>query len=139
MVEDIEFDDDVMVDPTDNLEDINSGILNSEESVNEEEEKGAKEKKIKGKYMDINEAHYIMGHLGETALRSILNHHGIKAAGTFKNCIGCMKWKGGNKKVSKVDVNPAENLGERLHVDASGPLPLPQGSQEYWLKNQRYI
>jgi hypothetical protein len=58
--------------------------------------------------MDISEAHYRMGHLGETALGSILNHHGIKATGTFKNCISCMKWKGGNKKVSKVDVNPAE-------------------------------
>jgi hypothetical protein len=34
--------------------------------------------------MDINESHYRMGHLGETALRSILNHHGIKTTGTFK-------------------------------------------------------
>jgi transposase InsO family protein len=45
-----------------------------------------------------------------------------------------MKWKGGNKRVSKVDVNPPEYPGERLHVDASGPLPLPQGRQKYWLK-----
>jgi hypothetical protein len=45
-----------------------------------------------------------------------------------------MKWKGGNKRVSKVDVNPAEFPGERLHVDASGLLPLPQRRQEYWLK-----
>jgi transposase InsO family protein len=84
--------------------------------------------------MDINEAHYRMGHLGETALRSILNHHGIKPAVTFKNCISCEKWKGGNKKVSKIDVKPAEYPGERLHANASGPLPLPQGRQEYWLK-----
>jgi hypothetical protein len=70
--------------------------------------KGDKEKKISGKYMDT--------------LRSILNHHGIKAAGTFKNCVSCMKWKGGNKRVSKVDVNLAEYPGERLHVDASGPF-----------------
>jgi hypothetical protein len=39
-----------------------------------------------------------------------------------------------HKRVSKVDVNPPEYPGERLHVDASsGPLPLPQGRQEYWL------
>jgi hypothetical protein len=31
--------------------------------------RGDKEKKIRGKNMDINEAHYRMGHLGETALR----------------------------------------------------------------------
>jgi hypothetical protein len=46
-----------------------------------------------------------------------------------------MKLKGGNKRASKLDVNPAEYPGgERLHVDASGPLPLPQRRQEYWLK-----
>jgi Zinc knuckle len=35
-VEDIKFNDDVTVDPTDNLDDINSGIFNSEVSVNED-------------------------------------------------------------------------------------------------------
>jgi hypothetical protein len=35
-VEDIEFNDDVTVDPTDNLDDINSGIFNSEVSANED-------------------------------------------------------------------------------------------------------
>jgi hypothetical protein len=35
-VEDIEFNDDVMSDPTDNLDDINSSIFNSEVSVNED-------------------------------------------------------------------------------------------------------
>jgi hypothetical protein len=35
-VEDIEFNNDVTVDPTDNLEDINSGIFDSEVSVNED-------------------------------------------------------------------------------------------------------
>jgi hypothetical protein len=53
--------------------------------------KGDNKKKIRGKsYMDTNEAHYRMGHQGETALRSILNHH-VKARGTLKNCISCMK------------------------------------------------
>jgi hypothetical protein len=33
--------------------------------------------------------------------------------------------------VSKVDIKPAENPGERLHGDASGPLPPSQGIQEY--------
>jgi hypothetical protein len=78
-------------------------IKHSNES---KDKRGDKEKKIRGKYMDMNEAHYNMGHLGETALRSILNRNGIKATGTFKNFISCMKWKGGNKRVSKVDVNP---------------------------------
>jgi transposase InsO family protein len=45
-----------------------------------------------------------------------------------------MKWKAQNKRVSKVASNPAKYPGERLHIDASGPLLLPMGRKEYWLK-----
>jgi hypothetical protein len=88
-------------------------------------------KKMKTKAMDINEAHYKMGHMGEVALRKLLNHHNIKATGKFENCISCMKWKAQNKSVSKVATNPAKYPGERLHIDASGPLPLPMGRKKY--------
>jgi hypothetical protein len=37
--------------------------------------------KKKTKTMDINEAHYKTGHMGEGALRKLLNHHNIKATG----------------------------------------------------------
>jgi transposase InsO family protein len=121
---------------THKLDDYNSDTEDEtiKHSNRNKDNKGDREKKIRGKYMDINEAHYRMGHLGETVLRSIINHHGIKATGTFKNCISCMKWRGGNKRVSKVDVNPAKYPEARLHVDSSGPLPLPQEKQEYWLQ-----
>jgi hypothetical protein len=45
-----------------------------------------------------------------------------------------MKWKAQNKPVNKIATNPAKCLGYRLHVDASGSLPLPMGRKEYWLK-----
>jgi transposase InsO family protein len=90
--------------------------------------------KQKTKTMDINKAHYKMGHMGEVALRKLPNHHNIKAPGKFENCISCMKWKAQNKKVSKVKANPAKYPGERLHMNASGPLPLPMCRKEYWLK-----
>jgi hypothetical protein len=77
--------------------------------------------------MHINESHYKMGHMGEVALRKLLNHHNIKAT-------GCMKWKAQNKRVNKVASNPANYPGERIHIDASAPLPLPMGRKEYWLK-----
>jgi hypothetical protein len=32
-----------------------------------------------------------------------------------------------------VEVNPAENPGERLPVYTSVPLPLPQEGQKYWV------
>jgi hypothetical protein len=44
-----------------------------------------------------------------------------------------MKWKAQNKLDSKVAVNPAKYPGEHLHIDASGPLPLPMERKEYWL------
>jgi hypothetical protein len=31
-------------------------------------------------------------------------------------------------------MNPAKYAGERLHIDASGPLPLPMGRKEFWWK-----
>jgi hypothetical protein len=49
------------------------------------------EKSIKRKTMDINYARYMMGHMGETALRAMLNHNNIKATGVFHNCESCMK------------------------------------------------
>jgi hypothetical protein len=81
------------------------------------DKRGDKEKKVRGKYMDRNEAHYYrMGYLRETALRSILNHHGIRTTGTFKNCISYMKRKGGNKRVWKVDVKIHQNVQEKDYM-----------------------
>jgi hypothetical protein len=68
-------------------------------------------KKKKTKSIDINEAHYKMGHMGEVTLRKLLNHHNIKATGKFENCISCMKWKAQNNRVSKVATNPAKYPG----------------------------
>jgi hypothetical protein len=34
--------------------------------------------------MDINEAHYNMGHMGEGDLRNLLNHRNIEALVNFK-------------------------------------------------------
>jgi hypothetical protein len=45
-----------------------------------------------------------------------------------------MKWKAQNKLVNKVATNPAKYPGASLHIDASGPLPLPMGRKEYGLK-----
>jgi hypothetical protein len=45
-----------------------------------------------------------------------------------------MKWNAQNTTVNKVAVNPAKYRGEHLHIDASGPLLLPMGKNEYWLK-----
>jgi hypothetical protein len=41
-------------------------------------------KRKKTKMMDINEAHYKMGHMGEVALRKLLKPHNTKATGKFE-------------------------------------------------------
>jgi hypothetical protein len=85
--------------------------------------------------MDINEAHYKMGHVGEVALRKLLIHHNITATGKFENCIGCMKWKAQNKKVSKVASKTAKYPGERLHIDANG-TSTTNGQKRVLVKDQ---
>jgi hypothetical protein len=45
-----------------------------------------------------------------------------------------MKWKAQNKPVNKGALNPAKYPVEQLHIDATGPLLLPMGRKEYWLK-----
>jgi hypothetical protein len=109
------------------LGNISAPINQGEISANINELSAMKKKKTKT--MDINEAHYKMGHMGEAALSKLLSHHKIKATGKFENCISCMKWKAQNKKASEVASNPAKYPGERLHIDASDPLPLPMGSK----------
>jgi hypothetical protein len=111
---------------------ISAPINQGEISANQGEISAMKKKKTKT--MDINEANYKMGHRGEVALRKLLNHHNIKATGKFENCVSCMKWKAQNKRVSKTALNPEKYPGERLHIDARGPLPLPMGRKQYWLK-----
>jgi predicted solute-binding protein len=54
-----------------------SATVNQGEISATQGEISAKKKK-KTKTMDINEAHYNMGHMGKVALRKLLNHHNIK-------------------------------------------------------------
>jgi hypothetical protein len=68
--------------------------IQEDASAIQEDITSRKKKKVRVKMMDINEAHHNMGHLGEVALRKILNYHNIKATAKFQNCISCLKWKG---------------------------------------------
>jgi hypothetical protein len=55
---------------------ISAPVIQGDISANQGEISAVKKKKIKT--MDINEALYKMGHMGEVALRKLLNHHNIK-------------------------------------------------------------
>jgi len=86
------------------------------------------------KVIDINDAHHMMGHMGEKALRNYLNHHNIKVTGNLMNCPSCMIWKAKNKAVNKEAINRATDPGERLHLDLTGPMGIPGNKTEYWVK-----
>jgi ribosomal protein S10 len=45
-----------------------------------------------------------------------------------------MKWKAKNKPENKTATIKATQGGESLHMDLSGPSPLPRGRSEYWVK-----
>jgi regulator of extracellular matrix RemA (YlzA/DUF370 family) len=74
-----DMDDDSTV-KTDN---ISASAIHGELSAIQDEVSAERKKKTKTKTMDINEAHYNMGYMGEIALRQYLNHHNIKATGKF--------------------------------------------------------
>jgi hypothetical protein len=86
--------------------------IHGEISAIQDEISAERKKKMKTKTMDINKAHYNMGHMGEVALRQYLNHHNIKSTGKFQNFISCMKWKSQNKPVNEIATNPAKYPGE---------------------------
>jgi regulator of extracellular matrix RemA (YlzA/DUF370 family) len=122
-------------DSTVKMDNISASAIHGEISAIQDEVSAVgRKKKAKIKMVDIIEAHYHMGHMGEVALRRYLSHHNIKATGKFQNFVSCMKWKAQNKPVNKIATNPAKHPGERLDIEASGPLPLPMGRKEYWLK-----
>jgi hypothetical protein len=70
------------------LGNISAPVNQGEISANNDELSAMKKKNTET--MDINEAHYKMEHMGEAALRKLLNHHKIKATGKFENCVSCM-------------------------------------------------
>jgi hypothetical protein len=88
-------------DSTVKMEYISASAICGEILAIQDEVSAERKKKTKTKTMEINEAHYNMGHMGEVALRQYLNHHNIKATGKFQNCVSCMKWKAQTNQLIK--------------------------------------
>ena len=62
-------------------------------------------------------------HLGEKLLRTTYNAIGVKLTGTIKFCDGCARSKAKSLAVRKNTYTRASQLGERIFVDTTGPLP----------------
>jgi hypothetical protein len=66
-------------DSTVKTDNISTSATHGEISAIQDEVSAERKKKTKIKTMDINEAHYNMGHMGEVDLCRYLNHNNIKA------------------------------------------------------------
>ncbi|KAI2500189.1 PIF1-like helicase [Fragilaria crotonensis] len=84
--------------------------------------------------MDINEAHRKFGHATEKVVRSLLKTLGIKPTGEWAVCDGCARAKATQKRTNKITTTEAEERGERLYMDTSGPYNETVAGSRYWFK-----
>jgi gag-polypeptide of LTR copia-type/Zinc knuckle len=84
--------------------------------------------------MDINEAHRKFGHATEKVVRTILQGLNITPIGKMSVCDGCARAKATQKRTNKVTTVAANNPGERLYMDTSGPYTETVAGSRYWFK-----
>ena len=102
--------------------------------VNEQGQSKQEKIKQKPKNIDINEAHYKMGHKGTALLKATCKHLGINLMGQLKPCEACGVAKAKQKAVAKTTNVVAEKPCERLFCDISGPFTTTLGGNRYWIQ-----
>ena len=106
-------------------------VYNSEDTSKRGEETIEKRRQ---EAMDINEAHRKFGHATEKVVRSLLKSQGIKPTGDWAVCDGCARAKATQKRTNKITTTEAEERGERLYMDTSGPYNETVAGSRYWFK-----
>ena len=91
----------------------------------------AKPKKKPQQKMDINEAHRKFAHRSEDTLRRTFRSYSVELTGKLRPCDGCMRAKAKAKNVKKQTETEAENPGERLFLDTTGPFAPSIGGRVY--------
>ena len=99
-------------------DDSDSEDLNDKDNA-EEQETSDKFTEI----VNVNRAHELLNHPGETKLKEQAKQYGWKLTGTLKSCDSCAKSKATAKAVPKKESSDKEDVkpGEMLHIDISGP------------------
>lgn len=80
--------------------------------------------------MNINEARRLIGHCDETRVREFAKQQNWKLTGDRRPCEACIQAKA---RVAKSTTTRADNNGERLFVDISGPYASSAGKNKYWV------
>ena len=96
---------------------------------NEDAQSKQKASKLHG--IDINRAHDLLDHPGESALRQAAKTFGWKLLGTLRTCEPCVKAKATAKPTSSVSTKVTTKPGERLFWDLSGPFKQTRGHNRY--------
>jgi hypothetical protein len=76
--------------------------------------------------VNINDAHLILGHVGETLLRKTALHIGWRMNGQLNPCPSCMLCKSTAKRVRQDTIIKASKPGERIFLNITGPLRRPK-------------
>ena len=72
------------------------------------------------------------GHQHKDQLDRIAKHADIKLTGKLCSCAGCGLVKARSKATVKTTQIKATKRGERIFIDATGPLPKTRGGMKYW-------
>ena len=83
--------------------------------------------------VDINEAHAMLGHVGEKCLHDTAKLFGWKLSGIMTVCAGCAAAKAKARAVPKTTQEKSTVPGERLFVDISGNYAKSAVGNQYWV------
>jgi hypothetical protein len=84
--------------------------------------------------LDLNKAHDVCGHKGETLLCKTHKRLGVELKGALKPCEGCGCAKAKAKAASKTTTAKAAERGERLFLDTSGPFSPALNGHKFWMQ-----
>jgi hypothetical protein len=87
----------------------------------------------KGRVVDVNDFHKLMGHINEESLRKTADYYGIKLKGNCETCYECSISKIRQKNVKKQTQNKSSIPGERLFIDISHVRAQSFGGSKYWI------
>ena len=107
---------------------------NNSNDGDEGQEDSSDGKSKKPEKVNVDRAHEITNHAGETKMRAQAKEYNWKLTGTLSACDSCAKAKATAKAVPKKPSLDEEELdpGEVLHIDSSGPYKRTRGNNRFW-------
>jgi hypothetical protein len=87
----------------------------------------------KGKTININVLHEVLGHPSEDNTKKTADYYGWKITGKFKPCSDCQTAKSKQNAVPKESETKSIIPGERLYIDTSSVKTESFGGSKFWL------